>query len=150
MVGGDFKNIFFKVRIIILFFLSLPEVGLIITLTPCQILNYVWTNRCPVKSHLGVINRIYEQEIQRFTSKSLNSYWLINVQTSKHKGNKEKSNEINGSLACHKIKKSGRRPPTPHRALSRTNGCRPKSQPLILLDFSLFPLCFEVCKFINQ
>ena len=29
----------------------------------CQIVNYLWTNQCPVKSHLVVINILYEHEI---------------------------------------------------------------------------------------
>ena len=35
--------------------------------------HYVWTNRCTLKSHLGAIKRIYEQEIERFKRISLNT-----------------------------------------------------------------------------
>ena len=55
----------------------------------CHIVNFVSTNRCKVKSHLDVIKRIFEQEMQRLTRKCINSNWLVNSNTSQHWGNEE-------------------------------------------------------------
>jgi hypothetical protein len=40
---------------------------------PSQNVKYVWTNSYTVESNLGVTYRIYEQEIQRFKRKYINS-----------------------------------------------------------------------------